>query len=125
MVMKPILATAAMLFLLLRPVCDALAAGATHDERGQDTHTAAHQDARGGSAHGHDVPCCADLGDGAVAKLGEPAAVRVTGESKPALAAAAWTAMHYTGAVGADARQPPRVLFTTSSFYARSARIRR
>jgi hypothetical protein len=120
--MKRILATAAVLFLLLRPVCDVLAAGAKHDERGQEAHAVEHQDARGASAHEHDVPCCADVEDGAVAKPSEPA--RVAGESRLAFAAPAWTVVR-SGTASADARHPPGILITAASFYARSARIRR
>jgi len=123
--MKRILASAALLFLLLRPVCDVLAAGAIPGEQGQDAHSVAHQDARGGSAHDHDAPCCADIEDGAVSTSSQPANVRVTGESKLAVAAPARTALHFSGASVAGARYPPDILFASASFYARSARIRR
>jgi len=121
--MKRILATAALFFLLLRPVCDALAAGAILVE--QDAHSVAHQVPRGGSAHNHDAPCCADVEDGAVSTLSEPANVRVTGEIKLAVAAPARTATRFASASSAGARHPPGALITSASFYVRSARIRR
>ncbi|MDH4174438.1 MAG: hypothetical protein OEZ09_10980 [Betaproteobacteria bacterium] len=123
--MRRILATAALFFLLLRPVCDVLAAGAIAGVQEQDAHSVAHQDVRGGSALDHDVPCCADVEDGTVSTLSESANVRVTSESKLAVAAPARTATHFVGASSAGARHPPGVLHTSTSYYARSARIRR
>lgn len=119
--MKRILATAAVLFLLLRPVCDVLAAGPAHDEGGQNTHAAALQDASGGNAHEHNVPCCADIEDGAVTTLSEAV---VAGNGKLAFSAPAWSPLR-SGAARADARHPPGIPIAAASFYARTARVRR
>lgn len=123
--LKRILATVAMMFLLLRPVCDVLAASVIPGEQGQDAHSVAHQDTGGGSAHDHNVPCCADVEDGAVAAPSDLANGRVTGESKPVFAALARAMTDFAGAPSAGARHPPGAPFTSSSFYARTARIRR
>jgi len=120
--MKRILATVALLFLLLRPVCDVLAAATALDERRQDTHAAGHLDAAGGSVHEHEVPCCADIDDGAVTTLS--GLEGVPSEGKLAFASPARTAVH-PGVSSADVRHPPGIVVAAAPFYARSARIRR
>jgi hypothetical protein len=57
--------------------------------------------------------------------LGEPAAARSAGEGKLAFATPGLIAVHYASAPRADARVRLGTFFTPSSFYARSARIRR
>jgi hypothetical protein len=117
--MKRFFALAAVLFLLLRPLCDVQAAGSAHGELGAQTHATADHDAGGA------VPCCADLDEGSLVKLGEPAAARGAGDGKLMFASPASLAVHHASVPGADARHRPGTLFTPSSFYARSARIRR
>lgn len=117
--MKRSFALLAVLFLLLRPLCDVQAAGSAHVEPGAHTHATANNDA------GSTAPCCADLENGSLAKLTEPAAARSAGDGKPAFAAPVLTAMHYAATQGASVRHPPDVLLPSISFYARSARIRR
>jgi len=107
--MKRSLAVLAVLFLLLRPLCDVQAAG--HDWRSGDPHG--------------EVPCCATLEDGALANPGEAAAVRVVGDSELAFAAPAWAVARHAPVQNVDARHRPGVLFTRTSYYARSARIQR
>lgn len=122
--MKQALAILAALFLLLRPVCDLQAAGVAQDVQQGAAHAAAEHGLGNTAPHG-DTPCCAYLDEGAVAKLGEPAAVRLGADEKPAMEP---TARHPAG----PARVPdhhvgvsPGAFFTSSSYYARSARIRR
>ena len=77
--MKPLLATLAVLFLLLRPLCEAQAATIGHDEAGAHAHAAA-------SGHSEEtVPCCAELDDGAL-----------VAPSLPALAAGAGDGIRYS-----------------------------
>lgn len=117
--MKRSFALLAVLFLLLRPLCDVQAAGTAHVEPGAHAHATANDDASS------TAPCCADLENGSLAKLTEPAAVRGTGDGKPAFAAPVLTAVHYSGTQDAYVRHPPDALLAPISFYARSARIRR
>jgi len=117
--MKRPFALVAMLFLLLRPLCDVQAAGSGHGDPGVHTYPTANYLADGAAA------CCADLDDASLVKLSEPAAARGAREGKLAFATPGLIAVHYAGAQRADARVRPGTLFTPSSFYARSARIRR
>lgn len=122
--MKQTLAVLAALFLLIRPLCDVQAAGISHDTSHGDVHVVAGHDHGDVDSHG-DTPCCANLDDGAAAKLVEPAAVRLSSDGKiPFASAAAVFAWRPRLTVDA-ARRPPDLILTRTSFYARSARIRR
>ena len=117
--MKRSFAFLAVLFLLLRPLCDVQAAGAANGEPGVHTYATANYHADGAAT------CCAVLDDGLLVKLSEPAAARGAPEGKLVFATPGLIAVHYASAPRADARVRPGTLFTPSSFYARSARIRR
>jgi hypothetical protein len=117
--MKRSFALIAVLFLLLRPLCDVRAAGSAHGEPGVQTHATANYHADGAAT------CCAAFHDGSLVNLGEPAAARSAGEGKLAFATPGLIAVHYASAPRADARVRLGTFFTPSSFYARSARIRR
>jgi len=117
--MKRSFVLVAVLFLLLRPLCDVQAAGSGHGDPGVHTYATANCHADGAAT------CCADLDDGSLVKLSEPAAARGAGEGKLAFATPGLIAVHYASAQRADARVRLGTLFTPSSFYARSARIRR
>ena len=117
--MKRSFALIAVLFLLLRPLCDVQAAGSGHGDPGVNTYVTANYLADGAAI------CCADLDDGSLVKLSEPAAARGVGDGKLVFATPGLIAVHYASAPRADARVRPGILFTPSSFYARSARIRR
>jgi hypothetical protein len=117
--MKRSFALIAVLFLLLRPLCDVQAAGAANGEPGLHTYAAANYHADGAAT------CCAALHDGSLVKLSEPAAARSAGEDKLVFATPGLIAVHYASAPRADARVRPGTFFSPSSFYARSARIRR
>ena len=117
--MKRSFALLAVLFLLLRPLCDVQAAVSAHGEPGVHAHAIADYHADGAAT------CCANLDDGSLVKLSEPAAAGGAGEGKLVFAASGLIAVHYAGAPRADARVRPGTLFIPSSFYARSARIRR
>jgi hypothetical protein len=123
--MKQSLAVIAVLFLLLRPLCEVQAAGPTHGAPSGDAHASAVHAGFGGDPHGNDLPCCANLEDGALLKVSDSAATRTVGETNLAFTAPSWTTAHYLGAPGADARHPPGIPFSPSSYYARSARIQR
>ena len=122
--MKQVLAIFAALFLLIRPLCDLQAAGIAHDASRGDVHAAAEHDHGDVDSHG-DTPCCADLEDGAVAKLAEPAAVRFASDGKTPFASAAAVFAWRPRLAAGSARRPPDPVLTRTSFYARSARIRR
>ena len=122
--MKQTLAVLAALFLLLRPLCDVQAAGIDHDASRSDVHAVAGHDDGGVDSHGG-MPCCADLEDGAVAKLTEPAAVRLASDGKISFTSAAAVFAWHPRLTADSARRPPDPVLTRTSFYARSARIRR
>jgi hypothetical protein len=108
---KRTLVALALLFLLLRPVCDAWASGAVHL----------------GSVDGHEsVPCCVDLEDGSVVHSSAPAANQVGGApGKLAPAARTWTFTDTGVMLASGMRHPPDARSNRLSYYARSARILR
>jgi hypothetical protein len=110
---KQVFAIFAALFLLIRPFCDVQATGMAHDAGRGDV------DSHGGT------PCCADLEDGAVAKLAEPATVRIAGDGKLLFASAAAVLAWHPRFTSDAARRPLSPVLTRTSFYARSARVRR
>jgi hypothetical protein len=117
--MKRFLALSAMLFLLLRPLCDVQAAGAAHDGPGAHTHAAA-------DFHGHEPePCCAEFEDRSLVGLSATAVAPGFGYGQPGLTAPVLVAAHDAVASAGVTRRPPGFLPTSLSFYARSARIRR
>ena len=115
--MKRFLALSAVLFVLLRPLCEVQAAGFAHGEPGPHTH------ATTGYQADEAVPCCAVLDDGSLAPSSVPALG--AGDGKLVFAAPVLTAVHFAGTPGTVARHTPGVLLPSLSFYARSARIRR
>jgi hypothetical protein len=117
--MKRSFALLAVLFLLLRPLCDVQAAGSAHGAPGVHTYATANYHADGAAT------CCASFQDGSLVKLSEPAAARSVGDGKLVFATPGLIAVHYASAPRADGRVRPGILFTPSSFYARSARVRR
>jgi hypothetical protein len=124
--MKRSFALLAALFLLLRPLCDVLAADPAHGGRAADAYAAAEHTTGSADRLGEGAQCCAAIEDGAYAKPVEAAAVRAVGDSELAFAAPAWTAAGDAPDQNSDARHRPGVLFTrASSYYARSARIQR
>lgn len=116
--MKRSFALLAVLFLLLRPLCDVQAAGAAHGEPGARTHATANNDASGAA------PCCADLDDGSLAKVHVPAIALGAGDDNVAFATPGLIAARYAGTPDL-ARHPLGAAIPPPSFYARSARIRR
>lgn len=119
------LAILAVLFLLLRPVCDALADGHAHAESGHSAHAVSSADSYAADQHGG-IPCCLELEDRALVKSGEPAANRAGTDGKVDIHFAVMrTAAVSRAAPPPDPRQPPGANFTTLSYYARSARILR
>ncbi|MGD9953734.1 MAG: hypothetical protein AB7S87_14250 [Burkholderiales bacterium] len=117
--MKRLLALTAVLFLLLRPLCEVQAAGVAHDEQGAQAHATA-------SDHAHEaVPCCAELEDGALATLSVPAIAPGAGDGKFAFSAPVLNVLPAERGLGAFARHPPDTSSPPLSFYARTARIRR
>jgi hypothetical protein len=115
--MKRFLALSAMLFVLVRPLCEVQAAGSAYGEPGSRAHATASYHA------GEAVLCCAELEDGSLATASLPAVA--LGDGKPAFAAPVLSIVHFDGGPGAVARQSPGFLPPSLSFYARSARIRR
>jgi hypothetical protein len=117
--MKPLLAMLAVLFLLLRPLCEVQAAGLGHEEAGAHAHAA-------GSGHPEkSVPCCAELDEGALVAPSLPALAPGVGDGKAGFLAPVlhvWPAERRAGAL---ARHPPDALPPLLSFHARTARIRR
>lgn len=122
--MKQVLAFVAALFLLVRPLCDVQAAGVSQDERTGEVHAMAGHDVRGTDPRG-ESPCCAYLEDRAVVKLGQPAVAWLAADSEPAVVSAAWRIALNARAAEVDVRFSSGAFFTPSSYYARSARIRR
>lgn len=115
--MKRLLALTAVVFLLLRPLCEVQAAGFVHEEPGSHAHATA-------SNHDYDTaPCCAELEDGTLAA--PSTAAPALGDGNVAIAAPVLNVVHAGGTLGAAARHPPGFLSPSLSFYARSARIRR
>lgn len=122
---KQFLAFVAALFLLVRPLCDVQAAGVLHDARPGEVHAMAGHDVWR-TAPGGEMPCCANLKDGAVVKLGQPAVTQLPADGNPVVVTAAWLiARNDARAAEVDVRFSSGAFFTPSSFYARSARIRR
>lgn len=117
--MKRFLALSAMLFLLLRPLCDVQAADVAHDGAEPHAHAAA-------NLHDHDLePCCAEAEDRALIGLSVTAVASGFAEGQPAMAAPVLVAAIDASAPRGVARHPPDFSFPPASFYARSARIRR
>jgi hypothetical protein len=115
--MKRFLALTAVVFLLLRPLCEVQAAEFVHDGPGSHAHASA-------SHHSDDTAlCCAELEDGTL--TAPSAAAPALGDGKGAFTAPVLSVVHAGGAPGTAARHPPSFLFPSLSFYARSARIRR
>jgi hypothetical protein len=121
---KQVFAIFAALFLLIRPFCDVQATGMAHDAGRGDVHAVAAHDRGDVDSHGG-TPCCADLEDGAVAKLAEPATVRIAGDGKLLFASAAAVLAWHPRFTSDAARRPLSPVLTRTSFYARSARVRR
>ena len=117
--MKRFLALSAVLFLLLRPLCDVQAAGAAHDGPGAHTHATA-------DSHTHEPePCCAELDDRSLVGLSATAVAPGFGDGQPALAAPVLVAADNAVASASATRHPPGFVPISLSFYERSARIRR
>lgn len=118
--MKRTFVIVAVLFLLLRPLCDVLAAESTHAGHESSPPAAMQGESHEGGAEGL---CCADIEDGALAKVSEKAGP--TAGLKAALAAPVLFTVLQLGTPGTRTRDPTLRSRTTTSFYLRSARIRR
>ena len=117
--MKRFLALTAVLFLLLRPLCEVQAAGFAQDERGSQAHATA-------SSHAHEaVPCCAEFDDGALATPSAAVIAPSAGDGKLAFPAPVLAVLPAERGPGVLIRHPPDALSPPLSFYARTARIRR
>lgn len=117
--MNRLLALTAMLFLLLRPLCEVQAGVIEHDGSSALAHATA-------SDHAYEaVPCCAELEDGALATPSVPAIAPGAGDGKLAFPAPVLNVLPAERGPGALARHPPDALPPPLTFYARSARIRR
>ena len=117
--MNRFLALSAVLFLLLRPLCDVQAAGAAHDGPGAHAHATA-------DSHTHEPElCCAELEDRSLIGLSATAVAPGFGDGQPALAAPVLVAAHDAVASASVTRHPPGFVPLSLSFYERSARIRR
>lgn len=123
--MKRTITLLAVLLLLLRPVCDALAAGQVHAAGALAVHVAASHGSDGADRHG-ELSCCSDVGDGALVKPGDPVVRNpgADGKFEPYFVQIRAAAAS-RGEPLPDPRQPPGAFFTTLSYYARSARILR
>jgi len=117
--MKHFLALTAVLFLLLRPVCEVQAGVIEHDGSSARTHATA-----GADAHAV-VPCCAELEDGALATPSVPVIAPGAGDGKLAFPAPVLEVLPAASGPGALAQHPPDALSPPVSFFARTARIRR
>ena len=118
--MKRALAVLAAVFLLLRPVCDVRAAESAHAAQEGAAHASLDGERHDG---GSDGPCCADIEDGALAKVSQKAGT--PGGPEAMLAAPVRLAVLDPGSPGTSARVPSVLSRTPASFYVRSARIRR
>jgi hypothetical protein len=118
--MKRTFAVLAVLFLLLRPLCDVLAAESAHAAPESSPHAAVKGESHDGGGEG---PCCADIEDGALAKASEKARTTAGPEAMPA--APVLFAVLQPGTTGTLAPDSTLRSRTPASFYLRSARIRR
>lgn len=111
----------AAVFLLLRPLCDVLAAESAHAAHEAGPHEAI----TGGASHegSSDGPCCADIEDGALAKVSEKAGITAGPEAM--LAVPMLIAVLQPGTPRIRARDPTLRSRTPTSYYLRSARVRR
>ena len=122
--MKRFLAMTAVLFLLLRPLCDAWGATHSHAAPGASS-TAATAVADGHSAdQNSDEFCCSKVQD---SNLIPPAGIALAGPSSDgwSLAAASGIRMGRAHLLQARVRHPPDAPPLQLSYYARSARILR
>lgn len=121
--MKRALPLLAAAFLLLRPVCDVLAACEPAVDVAFSAPLTTCEYTHGANSN-EGAPCCASIDENVVAKANETGAVR-TSFSVPALnSTAAWIPVRYASAEAASIRRPPGAP-PTLSYYARSTRILR
>lgn len=118
--MKQTFAVLAVLFLLLRPLCDVLAAESAHAAPESSPHAAMKGERHEGGGEG---PCCADIEDGALAKVSEKAGT--TAGLEATLTAPVLFAVLQPGTAGTHTRDSTLRSRTPTSFYLPSARIRR
>jgi hypothetical protein len=122
--MKRVLALAAVLFLLLRPVCDVWAATHDHDEHGVAADAAASvADGRGAQGHPDDF-CCAKVQDGNLIMSGG-AVSAITGSDGSWFGPIALSYATLPRTVRPITQRPPDALHRRASYHARSARILR
>jgi hypothetical protein len=122
--MKRILALAAMLFLLLRPVCDVWASTHDHSEHRAAAHAAAAV-AGGHGAQGQPSDfCCSKVQDGNLIMSGGTVAA-ITGSDGSWVTPVAWSYASQRHWRERSAQRSPDVLHRRVSYYARSARILR
>ena len=121
---KQSLAVVALLFLLLRPLCDVWAAGHAHAESGAAAQSAVLPDDHGANSHDGE-PCCESIEDRALARPSDANAIPVFTGAEGAIAEAAWTPMGRGSAWIAAVRKPRDVIPLALSYYARTARILR
>jgi len=119
---KRSLALLAVLFLLLRPVCDAWAAGHAHAGPAPVAHAAVHASEAG--ADGHEDFCCAKVQEGNLISPGSVGPANAASDVSLFVAAYRGTAVRQ----GLDRHGATRLRdapLASYSFYARSARILR
>ena len=119
--MKRFLATTAVLFLLLRPVCDAWGAAHGHAEADASASAAAVVDGHGTEQDSTEF-CCAKVQE---SNLIPPVAVTVAGPASEGWSTAPGVEIRMGRAHQREARvrHPPDAPPLQSSYYARSARI--
>jgi hypothetical protein len=121
--MKRFLPFLAAALVLLRPVCDVLAANEPGVDVAAKAHATTCENSRGANSN-ESAPCCASVDKDVVAKVSEPGAVRAS-MSAPALPlASARNPARYASAAAASIHGRPGAP-PTLSFYARSTRILR
>jgi hypothetical protein len=121
--MKRFLPLLAALLLLLRPYCDAWAAGTVYANADYVAQSSACDSTHGVNSHDGD-PCCASVDKDVVAKVVESGAVRSGTSATAAISVPAWMPGRYDGAAIFSSRKPPGAPLVPS-YYARSARIQR
>jgi hypothetical protein len=122
-VVKRFLALAAVLFLLLRPMCDVWAAAHDHAGPGAAVHEVRHADSHVPYGRSGEF-CCAKVQDGNLIMSGG-AVPAITGSDGILFAPVAWSYASQRRWLEQSARHPPGALHRRVSYYARSARILR
>jgi hypothetical protein len=121
---KRSLAVLAVLFLLLRPMCDALAAGQAYAASAPAAGVQASQEVCGGGAH-DDAPCCASVAEHSLVQPSISGAGRDWASAEVLPVAPGWFVRNGPRDTSQAGGEPPGTSFITLSYYVRSARIQR